>query len=198
MGMGRDSFSRGLVACAAVAATAAILPAGAGAASTVSCRASALRIGSIEPSVANAAGTPCRTASGVQQTRWSQFDTGGILRSQTTVSPTGGTGLRRRRPAPIPASRARRTSPAGSDAYVSCQGGKPVVVGAASDRGRRRQLGAAAGERQQTPLNVGNVVFLNESVSDAHSGTFRALRVATPAGDIVAGESQASFTGNPC
>ncbi len=51
--------------------------------------------------------------------------------------------------------------------------------------------------RQEQSNNIGRVVFLDEVATDGHGSTFRALRVATP-GDIVAGESQAGFTGNPC
>ena len=37
-------------------------------------------------------------------------------------------------------------------------------------------------------MNVAGVVFLNEVFKGTNSTTYRALRIATPAGDIVAGE----------
>jgi hypothetical protein len=164
----------------------------------VTCRASALRIGSFEPSVANSAGAPCASAQGSTPVK-SGFDTGTLLRSVTQSGGHSGSAsadVARLEDDGLVAPAALRVF--GSDAYVSCRGGNPVVVGGSEPVGVDATSLAQTPSGLQQSQNVGGVIFLNEVAQGDHSSTFRALRVATPAGDIVAGESQAGYSGNPC
>jgi hypothetical protein len=186
------------IATAAIGASALLaLPSAAGGAS-VSCRASALRFGTFEPSVANAAGAPCTSAQGSTPVKYG-FDTGTLLRSVTTPGGHSGSAsadVARLEDDGLVGPAALRLL--GSDAYVSCQGGKPVVVGGSEPAGIDATSLAQTPAGLQKSVNVGGVVFPNEAVVGDHSSTFRALRIATPAGDVVAGESQAGYSGNPC
>jgi hypothetical protein len=187
----------GIAATAALAGALFAMPATSSAAS-VTCRASALRIGNFEPSVANSAGAPCTSGQGSTPVKYG-FDTGTLLRSITQAGGRSGSAsadVARLEDDGLMGPAALRLL--GSDAYVACQGGKPVVVGGSEPAGIDATSLAQTPSGLQQSANIGGVIFLNEVVQGNHSSTFRALRVATPAGDIVAGESQAGYTGNPC
>ena len=148
--------------------------------------------------MANAAGTPCASGQGPTPVT-SGFDTGSLLRSVTTAGGHSGAAsadVGRLEDDGLEGPAAARLL--GSDAYVTCSGGKPVVVGGSELAGIQATSLATPPTGLQQHVNLGGVVFLNEVVHGTNSATYRALRIATPFGDIVAGESQAGFTGNPC
>jgi hypothetical protein len=85
-----------------------------------------------------------------------------------------------------------------SDANVSCVNGKPTVVGGSSIVGTEATSELTTPDALRTPVTVPGLVYVNETDKGQHETTYRALRVATPGGDVVAGESTAGYTGNPC
>lgn len=84
-----------------------------------------------------------------------------------------------------------------SSAYVTCRAGKPSVSGGSSTIAGGTSFVTAPVSVSQ-PLSIGSVIFVNETVADETGITQRALRVATPLGDVVLAEARAGVRGNPC
>jgi hypothetical protein len=185
-----------LGALTAIAAAAILAPAGAGA--SVTCSATALRAGTVSAPTANAAGDPCRKGhAGTNE--GTSADTVRILGAATTATGTSGTAssdVLRLDDSGTSGPTAVRLL--GSDAYVSCVSGKPVVVGGSSPASVQTTAQTGSIFAPQTPVTVPGLVYVNETEKGAHGTTYRALRVGPENGGIVAGESSAGYTGNPC
>ncbi len=84
-----------------------------------------------------------------------------------------------------------------SSVYVSCQAGKPAVSGGSSTvSGLDAPMLSPV--RIDEPLSIGSLIFVNERVATATGMTTRAVRVATPAGDVILSEASGGYSGNPC
>ena len=84
-----------------------------------------------------------------------------------------------------------------SSAYVTCRARLPELT-AGSQLIGGIDVPLLSNFEIDEPLNVGDVIFVNETVSSATQITQRALRIATPAGDVILSEATAGFTKNPC
>jgi hypothetical protein len=84
-----------------------------------------------------------------------------------------------------------------SAAYVTCAAGRPQLTAGSQTIGGI-DVPTAAPLSIAAPLALGDIVFLNETVRSAAGITTRALRVSTPAGDVILSEATAGFTKNPC
>jgi hypothetical protein len=191
------SLGRGLGALTALAAVLAFAPAPAGAAG-ITCSATALRVGSLSTPTANATGASCQKAEA--GTEWSTNEnTVRVLGAGTTATGTSGT-------ANADVLRVDDAGTSGpttiraleSDAYVSCQHGKPVVVGGSSPAGVQTTAQTGSVFLPSSSVTVPGLVYLNEIERGTHGATYRALRVGPQDGGIVVGESSAGSTGNPC
>jgi hypothetical protein len=171
---------------------AALAPASAGAAG-VNCRSSALRVGALEPSIANVTGAPCRTAVGNNTIRYG-FDTIRILGSTTSGGSRSGSSsaelLRLEDDGIVGPASVKVLS---SSAYVTCVDGHPAVVGGSQILSTEATSLVTTPSALQQPINLGPL-HLNEATTDGHQTTYRALHL----GDVVIGESQAGYSGNPC
>lgn len=169
----------------------------AGAASTT-CSATAVRAGSLSTPTANAAGRACQSAnSGFE--RAVPGESVRVLGGDTTArGSSGAASADVLRVADAGTSGPTRVRLLGSDAYVTCRNGRPVIVGGSSPASVDTTAQTGSVYAPQGALTVPGLVYVNETERGAHENTYRALRVGPANGGIVAGESSAGYTGNPC
>ncbi len=195
--LGSRRLTLGLGALTVLVAGVTLFPAGASAAE-ITCSATALRVGSVSTPTANATGDPCR--KGVAGTKQgTSTDTVRILGAATTANGSSGTASSD----PLRLDDSGTSGPTavrvlGSDAFVSCVKGKPVVVGSSSPAAVETTAQTGSVILAPKPVTVPGLVYLNETSKGAHGTTYRALRIGPEQGGIVAGESSAGYTGNPC
>ncbi len=195
---GAPRLSRALGGLTALAAALALSPPGEAAAST-SCSATALRVGKLSTARANAAGKPCRTAESGARKNLDATDSLRVLGADTTANgPSGAASADVIRVADAGTSGPTAVRLLGSDAYVSCRDGKPVIVGGSSPARLDTTAQTGSVSAPGAPVTVPGLVYVNETRRGANSTTYRALRVGPENGGIVAGESTAGYTRNPC
>lgn len=197
VGIRRRHFARALAVAAIAGGAMALVPAGAGAASTT-CSATALRVGSVSTPTANAAGDPCRTAASGTKKGFGAYDSLRVLGGATTATDNSGSASADILRIDDATSGLTSVRVLPSDANVSCVNGKPTVVGGSSIVATEATSELTTPDALRTPVTVPGLVYVNEADQGRHETTYRALRIATPDGDVVAGESTAGYTGNPC
>jgi hypothetical protein len=195
-GNGRLRLGFGGVVAGALA-LAALAPAGAGAAGGVSCRSTALRLGSLQVSTANLAGAPCRADIGNSPIR-SGYDTIEALGSQTAGGARSGSSsanlLRLEDDGLVGPAALRLLS---SSAYVHCVGGHAVIEGGSEIIATEATSLATTPQILRNSLNLGPI-HLNQATTSGHTATYRALHIDGAGGGVTVGESQAGYSGNPC
>ncbi len=167
-------------------------------AAVTTCSGTALRVGSLSTPTANAAGRACKSAnSGFE--RDVPGDSVRVLGADTSAAGSSGAASADvLRLADAGTSGPTTVRLLGSDAYVSCRHGRPVIVGGSSPAGVATTAQTGSVYAPETPVTVPGLVYVNETENGAHESTYRALRIGPANGGIVAGESSAGYTGNPC
>jgi hypothetical protein len=184
---------------AAMLAASLIGPASSSAATSgqLTCNASALTILGINLSQLLGTNEPCSEAVGGIDLPLSAGNKIYILRGATTVSTGTGSSQAAVLDLSLLSSSLLPVAVLRSSAYVTCNAGK-LQVNAGSNILEGGQTLVTGPITAPKPIAIGSLIFINETVADATGITQRALRVSTPAGDIVLAEARAGSTGNPC
>lgn len=188
-----------------------------------SCRASALRLGTTEPVVANPPDSPCLDATRSAPT--ATVSTGGLVSLnanaktldartdqtpndiETTAPVAGDSGVARASVANVTIVRGLTTISAGvlqSQARVECvagpSGGLVPQLTSSSTLASLSINGVPVNINGSPTINLGVItIAVNERITTPNSVTQRALRVSAVAlPTLVVAESIADFTGNPC